>query len=72
MVTAVDGDGAAAAKGVGVGDVIVEVDQERVSTPADVTRQIEKALDEGYRVVTLLVYSDGDYSWIAVRIDGEK
>ncbi|MEO1190323.1 MAG: DegQ family serine endoprotease [Pseudomonadota bacterium] len=69
IVTKVDGDGPAADKGIKAGDVIVEVDQESVSNAADVTAQIDKARDEGYRVVTLLVYANDDYAWIAVRID---
>lgn len=72
IVTKVDGKGPAAAKGIGVGDVIVEVDQEAVSSPEAVARQIEKAKEEGYKVVTLLVYTDGDYAWIAVRMPGEE
>ncbi len=72
MVTKVDGKGPAAAKGIKAGDVIVEVDQESVETTEDVVKLIEKAEGEGYRVVTLLVYGDNDYAWIAVRIDGEE
>ncbi len=72
MVAKVDGGSAAAEKGITAGDVIVEVDQEAVTTPDDVAKQIEKARKEGYRVVTLLVYSDNDYAWIAVRIDDEE
>ncbi|GAB5470218.1 MAG: DegQ family serine endoprotease [Rhodospirillales bacterium] len=71
IVTKVDGEGAAAEKGIKAGDVIVEVDQEAVESAGDVTEQIEKAREEGYRVVTLLVYANDDYAWIAVRIDGE-
>ncbi len=72
MVTKVDGDSSAAAKGINAGDVIVEVDQETVESADDVVSQIEKAREEGYRVVTLLVYADNKYAWIAVRIDGDE
>ena len=72
MVTKVDGKGSAAAKGIKAGDVIVEVDQESVESSEDVAKQIEKARKTGYRVVTLLIYSDDDYAWIAVRIDGDE
>ena len=30
--------------------------------------QVEKAKTEGYRVVTLLVFREGDFQWVAVRI----
>src|SRR3546814_13946239 len=40
-----------------------------VSTPADVVEKVDRAKSEGYRVVTLLVFRQGDFQWIAVRID---
>jgi serine protease Do len=40
-----------------------------VTNPAQVSERVQKAKDEGYRVVTLLVFRQGDYQWIAVRID---
>jgi serine protease Do len=49
--------------------VIVEVDQEEVSNPAEVSEKIERAKDEGFRVVTLLVFRQGDFQWVAVRLD---
>ncbi|HMA16350.1 MAG: DegQ family serine endoprotease [Bacteroidota bacterium] len=69
VITEVKEGSAAAEKGLKAGDVIVEVDQEEVSTPADVVEKVEKAKSEGYRVVTLLVFRQGDFQWIAVRID---
>ncbi|WP_241503773.1 DegQ family serine endoprotease [Ferruginivarius sediminum] len=68
VITGVRGGGTAAEKGLNPGDVIVEVDQEEVSAPQDVARKVEQAEKEGYRVVTLLVYSQGDFRWVAVRI----
>ncbi|MHA1154223.1 MAG: DegQ family serine endoprotease [Alphaproteobacteria bacterium] len=69
VITEVDAEGSGAAKGLKPGDVIVEVDQEEVTNPAQVNDRVQKAKDEGYRVVTLLVFRQGDYQWIAVRID---
>ena len=69
MITEVDEAGSAAEKGLRPGDVIVEVDQEEVSSPDQVIERVEKAKDEGFRVVTLLVYRQGDFQWIAVRVD---
>jgi len=69
VVTEVDPDSAAAEKGLAPGDVIVEVDQDAVSQPADVAEKVAEAKKEGYRVVTLLVYRQGDFRWVAVRID---
>jgi serine protease Do len=69
VITEVKDGSASAEKGLKAGDVIVEVDQEEVSTPAEVVEKVEKAKAEGYRVVTLLVFRQGDFQWIAVRID---
>jgi len=69
VITDVKEGSASAEKGLKAGDVIVEVDQEEVSTPAEVVEKVEKAKSEGYRVVTLLVFRQGDFQWVAVRID---
>ncbi len=69
VITEVDTEGSAAEKGLKPGDVIVEVDQEEVDSPAQVAERVQKAKDEGYRVVTLLVFRQGDFQWVAVRID---
>ena len=69
VITDVEADGTAAEKGLRPGDIIVEVDQEEVSTPNDVSDRVERAKDEGFRVVTLLVFRQGDFQWVAVRLD---
>jgi serine protease Do len=69
VITEVKDGSASAEKGLKAGDVIVEVDQEEVASPADVVEKVDKAKSEGYRVVTLLVFRQGDFQWIAVRID---
>ncbi|MEE8188125.1 MAG: DegQ family serine endoprotease [Kiloniellales bacterium] len=69
VITDVDSAGSGAEKGLKPGDVIVEIDQEEVRSPAEVADRVKKAKDEGYRVVTLLVFREGDFQWIAVRID---
>jgi serine protease Do len=69
VVTEVAPDGPASEKGLQAGDVIVEVDQKSVSSPADVAQKVKEARDNGYRVVTLLIYRNGDFQWVALRID---
>jgi serine protease Do len=68
VVTEVVADGPSATKGIQVGDVVIEVDQQAVASPADVEKRVEEAKENGYRVVTLLVYREGDFQWVAVRI----
>src|SRR5262249_9682884 len=69
VVTDVDVKSNAATKGLKAGDVIVEIDQNAVSTPADVQKRVATAKANGYKVVTLLVYRQGDFQWVAVRTD---
>lgn len=68
LVTDVAQDGPAAEKDLRAGDVIVEVDQKAVKSPADVRDRVKAAQDNGYRVVTLLVNRKGDFQWVAVKI----
>jgi serine protease Do len=72
VITDVESGSSAAEKGLQPGDVIVEVDQEPVRSPADVNDRVSAARDEGYRVVTLLVLREGDYQWVAVRLNGDE
>jgi serine protease Do len=69
VIIDVEADGTAVEKGLRPGDIIAKVDQEEVVTPADVADRVERAKDEGFRVVTLLVFRQGDFQWVAVRLD---
>ena len=69
IVTDVKSNSPAMEKGLQAGDLIVEVDQEEVTEPSDVAKLVSQAKEEGYRVVTLLVYRGGDYQWVAVQIE---
>ena len=50
------------------GDVIVEVGQEPVSSPADVTAKVKKAKDAGQKALLLLVDRQGDLQFLALNI----
>ncbi len=71
VITEVLPEGNAAKKSLEPGDVIIEVDQESVAGPDDVVDMIERAKEEGARVVILLVHrkSKTDREWIAVVLD---
>jgi len=69
LVRSVNKDSAAEKAGMKAGDVIVEVDQGSVTTPSDVQKRIDTAKANGFKVVTLLVYRQGDFQWVAVRTD---
>jgi serine protease Do len=68
VVTAVDEGGAAAEKGIRPGDVIAEISQEEVVTPADIVARIKDARKSGRKSVLLLVEGQGGLRFIAVRI----
>jgi serine protease Do len=69
LVIGVAEGSAAAEKGLQPGDVVVEVDQKEVATPQDVEAQISAARKAKQRVVTFLIYRQGDFQWVALRID---
>ena len=69
VVTDVADGSAAAEKRVEAGDVIVEISQESVSTPDDVTKRIDKLKADGRKsALLLLANKDGDLRFVAVRI----
>ena len=68
VVTAVDEGGAAAEKGIRPGDVIAEISQEEIVTPADIVAGIKDARKSGRKSVLLLVEGKGGLRFIALRI----
>jgi serine protease Do len=70
LVSEVDPDGPAAEKRVQAGDLIVEVAQEPVATPAEVAEKVE-ALKTGGRKTALLLLSNGngELRFVAIRLD---
>jgi serine protease Do len=68
LVTKVDPAGPAAEKGLAPGDVIVEVAQEPVAQPKDVTMKVAKATAGNKKSVLLLVNRQGELSFVAVRV----
>ena len=69
VITDVKGDSSAVEKGIRPGDVIVEVNMEKVGKPSDVTAQVEEARKAGRRSVLLLIEQGGDQRYIALRIE---
>jgi serine protease Do len=70
VVTEVSNDSPAAEKGVRAGDVVVEVAQEEVKNPGQVTAKIEEAKKAGRKSILLLLDRAGDLRFVALRIDG--
>ena len=69
VVTEVDANSPAAAKGIRPGDVIVEVAQEAVATPADVRGAVAQAREEGRKSVLMLVQTGADLRFVALKVE---
>jgi len=68
VVTDVSPDGAAAGRGLKPGDVIVEVQQEPVSSPADVQERMDRYRKQNRKTVLMLVQSGEGLRWVPVPL----
>lgn len=68
VVTEVAPNSAAAERGIGRGDVIIEVGQEPVRDPAGVASRIRDAREAGRRTVLLLVSRQGDSRYVPLPL----
>ncbi len=68
VVTDLDSDGFGATKGLKPGDVIVEVQQQSVSTPAKVLELMDQYRKQNRKTVLMLVQSGSGMQWIAVPL----
>jgi len=69
VITEVVTDSAAAQKGLRAGDVIVEVAQETVKDPKDVSERVKKAKAASRKSVLMLVDRQGDLRFVAIKLD---
>jgi len=72
LVTKVDPRGEAASKGIDSGDIIVEINQQSVSSAKDVQDAIEKAQKDKRSSILLLVNHDGDVRFVALKLDEDE
>jgi serine protease Do len=70
VVTDVANVGSAAEKGVRPGDVIVEVGQEPVASPAEVEARVADAATAGRKSVLFLIQSGGDLRFVPLALGG--
>jgi serine protease Do len=70
VITAIDAGSAASEKGVAVGEVVVEVSQEPVSQPGDVTARIETLKKDGRRSALFLIANKaGELRFVPLKLD---
>jgi serine protease Do len=72
VVTDVQSDGAAGSRGVKPGDVIVEVQQEPVSTPQDVQDRLDKYRKQNRKTVLMLVQNSDGLRWVPLPLSSDK
>ncbi len=72
LVTEVQTDGSAAEKGVKVGDVIVEVQQNEVASPADVQRRVDAARKQDRKFVLMLVQNADGTRYVPLSLAQPK
>jgi serine protease Do len=70
VVTDIDPDGASADKNFRPGDIIVQVQNQPVRSPDDVTKLVDDNAKAGKKVALLLVSRGGDLTYVAVRVGG--
>ncbi len=71
LITQTDPRGRAAEKELGTGDVIIEINQQRVSAPEDVVTIIKNAEKAKRSFVLLLVNRGGDVRFVALKLGKE-
>jgi serine protease Do len=70
VITQVDPNSAASDKRIQAGEVIVEVNQEAVSSPADVTKKIDSLKSQGRKSALLLIANaQGEVRFVALSIE---
>ena len=70
VITEVEPGSLAEDKGLRPGEGILEVGQEKVDSPSDVSRMVEEAREAGRRSVLLLIDRDGDLRFVALSVAG--
>ncbi|MEM7442028.1 MAG: DegQ family serine endoprotease [Pseudomonadota bacterium] len=68
VILSVDPESQAASEGLVPGEVIVEVGQEAVTSPEEISERIEAAQDAGRRSVLLLIDREGQLRFVALNV----
>ncbi len=71
VITDVTNNGPAAARGLKAGDVVVEVQQESVSTPQDVQDRVEKYRKMSRKTVLMLVQNSDGLRWVPLPLTSD-
>ena len=72
MITDVAPNSRAAERGLKAGDVIVEVQQGEVSSPADVQQKVDTVTKENRKSVLMLIQRQDGVQWVPLSLSGDK
>lgn len=72
VVTKIAPNSEAGLKGVSVGDIVVEVGQEKVESPKQASDAMDKAAKSGKPSVLLLINREGDVLFVALKLTKDK
>jgi serine protease Do len=72
VITDVTPDSPAAERGLKPGDVIVEVQQEPVGSPADVQSRVDGVRKQSRKSVLMLIQSQDGLRWVPLSLGGDK
>jgi len=68
VITNVEPNSPAGERRLRPGDVVVEVSQEEVSSPADVAERVKKAKDAGQKALLMLIERNGELLFVALQM----
>ena len=71
LVSEISAGGEADIKGVALGDIIVEINQQGVTEPEQMNAIIEQAIKDKKSSILLLINRVGDIRFVALKLDGE-
>ena len=72
VITDVSPNSSAAERGLKAGDVIVEVQQGEVTTPADVQQKVDSVRKESRKSVLMLIQRQDGLQWVPLSLTGDK
>ncbi|MBV9785536.1 MAG: DegQ family serine endoprotease [Acidisphaera sp.] len=72
VITEVAPNSAAAQRGLHAGDVIVEVQQEEVTTPADIQDRVDRIRKQNRKSVLMLVQGQDGLRWVPLPLTGDQ
>ncbi len=72
VITDVAPNSSAADRGLKAGDVIVEVQQGEVSSPADVQQKVDTVKKENRKSVLMLIQRQDGLQWVPLSLSGDK